>query len=179
MHPAEDSVEHGDQRQKRDQHAAHVERQEQAIVRALGRRVDDVHRSLLDFDFHLARGDRFASLRDEDLGQHDGGRRGHNHGRQQVGNGDVRHHDIRRHHRTGDVRHAAGHDGKKLGLRQPFEERLDSEGRFGLSHEDAGRDVERFGAAYAHDFLHHDGHPFHDPLHHAQVIQDGKERREC
>ena len=83
-------LQHGDQRQKRDQHAAHVERQVQAVARALRRRVDHVDGGLLHLDFHAARGGRLPRFRNEDLGQHDGGRRGHDHGRQQVRDVDMR-----------------------------------------------------------------------------------------
>ena len=38
----------------------------------------------------------------------------------------------------------------------------DGERRFGLAHEDAGGDVDRFRAAGAHDVLHHHGHGSHD-----------------
>ena len=42
------------------------------------------------------------------------------------------------------------------------DEGLDGEGRFGLAHEDAGSDVEGFGAAGSHDLLHDDGHALDD-----------------
>ena len=58
----------------------------------------------------------------------------------------------------------------------PREERPDGERRFGLAHEDAGRHVERFGAARAHHLLHHDGHAAHHPLHDAQVVENGEKR---
>ena len=40
------------------------------------------------------------------------------------------------------------------------EERPDGKRRFGLPHEDAGRDVQRFRAAGAHGFLHADREGF-------------------
>ena len=42
-------------RQKRDQHAADVQRQVQAVARAVRRRVDDVHAGLLDLDIAPSR----------------------------------------------------------------------------------------------------------------------------
>ena len=62
---------------------------------------------------------------------------------------------VGRHHRAGNVRHAAGHDGEQLGLGHAGDERLDGQRRFGLAHENAGGHVERLGAAGAHDLLHH------------------------
>ena len=47
----------------------------------------------------------------------------------------------------------------------PGDERPDGQRRFRLPHEDAGRDVQRFRAARAHDLLHHDREGLHHPLH--------------
>ena len=116
--------------------------------------------------------DRLANFRHQDLGQHNGGRRGHDHGRQQMANLHVRHQYISRHGRSGDVRHAAHHDGEQLGLGKAFQKRPDGDGRFGLAHEDAGGHVGGFGAARPHHALHHHRHGVHQHLHHAQVIKD-------
>ncbi len=75
---------HRDQRQERDQHAADVQRQLQAVARALRRRVDHVDRGLLELDVHACPRWPACPFRHEDLGQHDGGRRGHDHGGQQM-----------------------------------------------------------------------------------------------
>ena len=52
----------------------------------------------------------------------------------------------------------------------------DGERGFGLAHEDAGGDVQGFGAARAHDALHDDGENLHDLLHDPEVVKDGKKR---
>ncbi len=72
----------------------------------------------------------------------------------------------------GHMGHAAHHDGEQLGLGEAIQERPDGDRRFGLAHEDAGGHVGGFGAAGAHDALHHHGHGVHQHLHHAQVIKD-------
>ena len=55
------------------------------------------------------------------------------------------------------------------------QQRADGEGRLGLAHENAGGDVERFGAADAHQAGHDPGGGADDELHDAQVIEDGEE----
>ena len=64
MDPAQNAIDHGDQRQERDQHAADVQRQVQSVARALRRRIDHVDGGLFDLDFHLARGGRIVQFRD-------------------------------------------------------------------------------------------------------------------
>src|SRR6185437_11292509 len=175
---AKHAVGHGDERQESDEHAADVEREVEAVARALGGGVDDVDGGLLDLDVDLAGGGGLAGFGDEDLGQHDGGWSGHDDGGEQVSDADARDLDVGGHHRAGNMRHAAGHDGEELRLRHTRDERLDGEGRFRLPHEDAGGDVQRFGAAHAHHLLHADRHGAYDPLHHAEVIKNGEERRD-
>ncbi len=64
---------------------------------------------------------------------------------------------VSRHDSAGDVRHAAGHDGHQFRAGQVGQKGTDGQRRFGLSHENAGRDVQRFGAARAHDARHYLG----------------------
>ena len=52
------------------------------------------------------------------------------------------------------------------------------EGRFRLAHEDAGRDVERFRSARAHQSGHHTRGSLHHQLHDSQVIKHREESRD-
>ena len=54
--------------------------------------------------------------------------------------------------------------------------RPDRQRRLGLPHEDAGRDVQRLGAARAHHPVHHHREDAHDELHDAEVVEDGEQR---
>ena len=119
-----------------------------------------------------------SDFRLEDLRQHDGGGRGHDDRGEQMLNLDVREQNIRRHHRAGHVRHAADHDGEQFGLRQPGEKRPDGQRRFRLPHEDAGRDIQRFRAACAHDLLHPDRNAFTIHCMIAEIVEDREERRD-
>ena len=94
----------------------------QSVARAARGRVDDVDAGLFHHDLHAARRGWLSDFRHQDLGQHDGGGRGHDHGRQQMPDLDVRHQYIRGHDGARDVRHAAHHDGEQLGLGQAFAE---------------------------------------------------------
>ena len=62
--------------------------------------------------------------------------------------------EVGRHDRARNVCHAAGHDCHQLRVGQVGQERADGHRRFGLAHENAGGDVERLGAADAHDPRH-------------------------
>ena len=80
----EHGVDEGDEREKRDQHRADVQRQRQPFGGAAARRVDDVDVGALDLERHRAHGLRRAGLGHEDLGHHQRAGRGHDHRRQQV-----------------------------------------------------------------------------------------------
>ena len=56
--------------------------------------------------------------------------------------------------------------------------RTNRERRFRLAHEDAGGDVQRFGAARAHQAGHHARGGFHDQLHDAEVVEHREKRRD-
>src|SRR6185437_1074373 len=84
----------------------------------------------------------------------------------------MRHQNVGGHHRSRDVRHAAGHYREQLGFSQAFKKRTDRQRSFGLSHEDAGGDVGGFGAACSHYLLHNDRHAAYKHPHHAEVIED-------
>ncbi len=92
----------------------------------------------------------------------------------QVRDGDVRNGHISAHHRTGNVCHAAGHDGEEFRFRHAFQERAHRNGRLGLSHDNAGGHAGGFRAAGAHEALHDDRHGFHANLHHAEIIKNGE-----
>ena len=125
--------------------------------------------------FDSARRGRKTGLGNHHFRQHQRGRCGHDDGGKQMADLDVRDQNVRRHHRAGDVRHAAGHHGEQLAFRHRRQKRADGEWRFGLAHEDAGGDVHGFRAAGAEDPLHHDGHGPHQNLHHAQVVEDAEQ----
>ena len=55
VRPAQNAVHHGDQRQKRDQHGRDVQRQMQAVARALRRRVDHVDARSFPLEYPLCR----------------------------------------------------------------------------------------------------------------------------
>ena len=82
--------------------------------------------------------------------------------------------DVGGHDAAGNVGHAAGHHDHQLGFCELIQKRADGEGGFGLAHEDAGGDVERFRAAGAHDAGHDPGGSANDELHDADVIEKRK-----
>ena len=91
---------------------------------------------------------------------------------------DARDEDVGGHHGSGNVRHAADHDGEQLAFGEAGEERTNGQRSFGLAHENAGRDVQGFGAAGAHNALHHHRHRLHDDLHDAEIVEHREERRD-
>ena len=86
--------------------------------------------------------------------------------------------DIRGHHAAGDVSHPAGHDGHQFGARDFGKKGTNRQRRFRLPHENAGSDVERFGAAGAHEAGHDAGGCLHDELHDPKVIEHCEEGRD-
>ena len=72
----------------------------------------------------------------------------------------------------------AGHDGHEFRLGRSREERTNAQRGLRLAHEDAGSDVQRFGAADLHGQLHQPRHALDHKLHDAQVIQHSKKRRD-
>ena len=63
VHPAENAVRQGDQRQKSNQHRANIQAQVQTVARSLRGGVDDVHAVFSIFDLHLAGSDRLVDFR--------------------------------------------------------------------------------------------------------------------
>jgi hypothetical protein len=57
----------------------------------------------------------------------------------------------------------------------PGQERPNAQRGFRLAHEDAGRHVQRLGAADAHGQLHQASHGLDHDLHDAQVVEHGEE----
>jgi len=72
--------------------------------------------------------------------------------------------------------HAAGHYAHEFGLGELGKKRADGERGFGLAHEDAGGDVERFCPAGAHDAGHQPRGGADDQLHDADVVEHGEKR---
>ena len=64
----------------------------------------------------------------------------------------------------------------QLRLGHPRQERPDGQRRLGLPHEDAGRDVQRLGAARAHEAVHDHREQPHDELHDAEVVEHREQR---
>ena len=95
---AENAVAHGYQSEERDQHGRDVQCQLQSIASAARRGIDDVHAWFLHRNLDAPRCSGLVHFRDENLRKHDGGRRGHDHGRQQMLNLNVRHQHISGHH---------------------------------------------------------------------------------
>ena len=74
------------------------------------------------------------------------------------------------------MRHAARHHRKQFGFGHASEEWPDCDGRFCLTHDNAGGHTGGFRATRAHKPLHHHGHRLHKDLHDAQVVQNGENR---
>jgi hypothetical protein len=146
------------------------------IPRTASGGVNHVHALRFHFHFHAAAGQGFAGFRHKHFGQHDGGRRRHDDGRQQVRDGDVRDGNISGHHRARHMGHAAHHHGEQFRFCQGGEKRPNGDRRFRLSHDNAGRYASGLGAAGAHELLHEHRHAFHEDLHHAEVVQNRKQR---
>jgi hypothetical protein len=72
--------------------------------------------------------------------------------------------------------HPAGHHGHEFRARQIGQKRPDGYRRFRLSHENTGRDVERFRAAGAHHPGHNPGGDPNDELHDSEVIEHSEKR---
>src|SRR5262249_12203801 len=103
-------------------------------------------------------------------------RRRHDHCRQQAFRVRSPHLNVGGHHATGNMRHAAGHYDHQLGLGKFRQKWTNREWSFGLAHENAGCNVEGFGAAGAHDARHDPGGGANDELHDTDVVENGEER---
>ena len=159
--------------------AADVQRQLQTVARAARRRVDHVDAGLLHFDFARCRRWRASPVSGiMHLGEHDG-------------RGAVMITAVSRCviSTCAIITYAAITAPETCAmplvmmvnnsdLRQSGQERPDGQRRFRLAHEDAGGDAGRFGAAGAHDPLHHHSHAANEHLHHAELVQHGKQRRD-
>ena len=114
------------------------------------------------------------SLRDEHLGDKDCAGGCHDDRREEVFRVDPEE-NVGRHDASRDVGHPGGHDRHQLGTSSAGEEGTDSEGGFGLAHEDAGGDVGAFGAGGPHRALHDEGDDLDDLLHKTNVVKDSEE----
>ena len=76
------------------------------------------------------------------------------------------------------MRYAAGHDRHEFATRGSRKERTNRERRLGLPHEDGCGYVHAFGAGDAHRLEHYPGERANDDLHQANVVENGKERRD-
>src|SRR5665213_1696040 len=171
-------VDQADQREEADEHDGDVEGKLPAVDGSAGNRADKVFAGVLFTRRHgdgAGRGWDFG-LGHQHFGDQDGPGSGHDDGRQEVFGVDAEA-DVSGHDAARDVGHAGGHDGHQLGAGGAVEEWADGERGFGLSHEDAGRDVGAFGAACAHGALHDPGDDLNDLLHDSDVVEDGQECR--
>ncbi len=125
--------------------------------------------------FDAARGKRLLGLRHQHFRHKQRSRGGHDYGGEQMRSLDTES-DVGGHDSAGNVRHAAGHHAHQLRFGQLIQKRPDGQRRFGLSHEDAGGNIERFRAARAHDARHDPRRAPNNELHHANVIEHGKKR---
>ena len=80
--------------------------------------------------------------------------------------------------RPGDGREAGGHDREQLGAREPAEVGLDQQRRLGLAQEDHRRGVQRLDLRRPQEPEDRPADDVHDPLDHAQVVQEPDERAE-
>src|ERR1700688_2388105 len=85
---------------------------------------------------------------------------------------------VSRHDPAGNVRHPAGHHRHQFRSSEIWQEGTDGQRRFGLSHEYAGRDVQRFRATCAHHASHDPRRDLDDELHHTVVVEHGEECRD-
>src|SRR6202167_164639 len=83
---------------------------------------------------------------------------------------------VSRHNPAGNVGHAAGHHGHEFRTCQIRKKRPNGHRRLRLSHENAGRDVERFRAARAHHLGHDPGKELDDDLHDSNVVKHREKR---
>ena len=174
VHPAHHGVQESEESKKHDEHGADVKGEVQAVHSAASDGAENVGFFLRGRHLDAASGERVLGFGDQHLGHEQSAGGGHDHGGQQMLGVRATDTDVGGHHATGNVRHAAGHDGHQFGFGELRKKWADGEGRFGLAHENAGGDVERFRAAGAHDDGHQPGGAANDELHHAQVVKHGK-----
>src|SRR5271154_6837894 len=171
VHSAEDAIHEINQRDEGDEHGADVESEAEAVHSSAGERAEGIGVAFEGREFHFAGGYGHFGFGDHHFGKQDSAGGGHDHGSEDMFGFDTVG-DVGGHHAAGNVGHAAGHDGHEFGLGDFGEIGANGEGRFGLAHEDAGSDVERFGAAGAHEAGHHARGLLDDELHYAVVIEE-------
>src|SRR5271156_1546223 len=174
VHRGEDAVHEINQRDESDEHGADVEGEAETVHGAAGERAEGVGVAFQRREFHFAGGYGHFGFGDHHFGKQDCAGGGHDHGGEDMFGFDTVG-DVGGHHAAGNVRHTAGHDGHQFRLRHFGQIGANGEGRLGLAHEDAGSDVERFGAAGAHEAGHDARGLFDDELHHAVVIKHGED----
>src|ERR1700722_202111 len=169
-HDAVDEIQESDER---DEHGGDVEGQMKAVDSAARNGAEEIGFFIHFGHFDAARGERLFGFRHEHFSHEQRARGGHDdRGKKMLGfdaEGDVGSHDA-----AGDVSHAAGHHDHQLRSCELVQKRTDGERGFGLAHEDAGRYVERFRAAGAHDASHDPSGDANDELHDADVIEERK-----
>ena len=139
--------------------------------------VDDVCVGFRHVEFDLAHGFGGFGLGDHDFGDDEGCGSAHDAGGDEV-SGDIgkeglEHGDVGSHDAAGDGGHASGHDGEELGTGHGGDIGFDDERRLGHADEDVCDGGEGFGAGGSHEFHHDIGHSADDPLHDAEVVEDG------
>ncbi len=175
VNAAHHGVEQGKKRNEGDEHGADVQREVEAVAGAAGDGAEEIgllfHRRHLD----AAGGERLLGFGNEHFGHEEraGGR--HDDGSEEIFWIGAANLNVPGHHSAGNMGHAAGHHAHQFGLGELGKKRADGERGFGLAHEDAGGDVERFCAAGAHDAGHQPRGGPDDELHDADVIKHGEE----
>ena len=174
-----DGVEEADEGDEADEHDGDVEGKLTAIDGAAGDGGDEVFVLVFLVGGHVdgADGGGNFGFGDEHLSDEDGTGGGHDDGGEKVLGVDAEAY-VGGHDAAGDVGHAGGHDDHEFGAGCSGKKGADGEWGFGLAHEDAGGYVGGFGSAGAHGALHDPGDDADDVLHHADVVHDGKERRD-
>src|SRR5271165_2087430 len=168
--PAHDPVDQIEKRDERDEHGANVEREVKSVDCTARNGAEKIGFFFHFGHFHAASGKRLLSLGNEHLGHKQRAGGGHDDGGEKMLGFDTER-DVGRHDAAGDVGHAAGHYHHQLGLCELIQERADGERSFGLPHEDAGGNVERFSAAGSHHAGHNPGGDANDNLHDADVVE--------
>ena len=182
----ENIIDHRDQGDEGEQHRRHVEGQLQAVGRAIGGGFDHIGGGFFHMDLNRTFGGRRFGLRDQDLGDHHGGRRRHDAGGEQVLGvvglggqiGPPQNTDIGGQHPSGDGGHAPDHQSQQFRMGHFGDEGAHYQRRFGLTDKHVGRHREGFRSADPHGLGHHPGHPLHHPLHDAQVVEHRHQRGE-
>ncbi len=151
----------------------------QTVARSRGSGVEQVRRLLLGVvrDLRPFRRDGRFGLGHHDLGEHEGGRCGHEARGQEVPRVvRTENADVDREDRAGDRRESAGHQGHQLRLRHRVDVGPHDEGRFRLTDKDVGGHRQRLRTRNLQGQAHRRRENLHQELHNPQVVED---RHQC